>query len=233
MDRDDVIVEDGAVDPDGDRRPRRRRRWWLPLGAALVAMLAALGAGTWWSHGGAFLHAEGAGNGAENLPNQWFSVGVQLDTSSGESVTLDRVSAAQPNGAQVAWSVYKAAPGGAFFGPKRGALSPKLGTVPVHGYHVAQAPGHPELGGTWIVASMRAAHPGVYRLDHIKVTYHSGLHSRHATSDTYLCLLVYPPARQALILQQAFVYEPGFDAPDTVDPLVLQYVSCMDPTLPH
>jgi hypothetical protein len=226
MDRDAATLE---VEFDGSR-PRWRRR--LSLGVALLAIVVALGVGTrWWWHGGTFLHAVGNINGAENAPNELSSVAIQLETSSGRSVTLDRVSAAQPNGAQVTWSIYKSAPGGDAFGPVRGALAPTWPTVPVHGYRVAQPAGHPERGATWLVGSMRAARPGVYLLDHIKITYHSGLRTRHASTDTSLCLLVYPPARKALIVQQAFSYDPNSAAADTVDPLVAQYATCTDPAL--
>lgn len=215
-----------------EAEPASKRR--LPIGLAVgivaVACLVAGGA-WWWSRGGTVLEAAGGGYGGPALPNELFSVGISLETTSGHSVTLEAVSARRLAGARVQWSIYKTAPGGMGFGAVRGPLLPAWPTVPVHGYRVVQPAGHPERGATWIVASVRASRPGVYHLTDITITYRSGWRTRHTLGDSDVCLLVYPPAKASQLAKQLASFRPHITDLSSVDALVAQFELCSDPTL--
>ena len=196
---------------------------------ALVAVT--ITAEVWWSRGGTFLRAAGGGYGGVVLPGEQFSVGVDLTTVSGPSVVLDGVSATNPDGARVEWSIYRNAPGTSGFGAVHGHLEPDWPTTPVHGYRVAQPTGHPERGATWLVATVTGSRPGVYRLSNIRISYHSARRIRHVAAGTSVCVLVAPPADQQRLTLQEENFTPHSTDLAAVDPLVAQFETCADPTL--
>ena len=220
----------GAPDPE-DGRHRRRR---LGVGVVLlVVVLVAVAStvGVWWFRGGTFLDAAGAGYGGVVAPGEQFSVGIELTTVSGPSVVLDGVSAANPDGARVEWSIYRNAPGALGFGSVSGRLAPDWPTAPAHGYRVSQPTRHPERGATWLVATMTGSRPGVYRLSNITITYHSARRTRRTSAGTSVCVLVASAADQERLTRQEENFEPHSTDLSTVDPLVAQFETCTDPTL--
>jgi hypothetical protein len=223
-------VEESAPDPVvATHRIRPLRALRILVAVALVAAVT-IAAGVWWLRGGTFLDAAGFGFGGMALPNEQVSVGIDLTTFSGPSVVLDGVSATNPDGAQVSWSIYRSAPGGIGFGDVRGRLGSQWPTAPVHGYRVVQPRGHPERGATWLVATVVAPHPGVIRLSDITIKYHSGRRVHRSAAHTSMCVLVAPPADEKRLTQQLNKFEPHVTDLTTVDPLVAQFETCAEST---
>ena len=163
--------------------------------------------------------------------NEQLSFGIDLTTALGPSVVLDRVSASNPGRVQVSWSIYQNAPHALGFGSVRGPLGAEWPTNPVHGYRVSQPDGHPERGATWLVASVIAPQPGVYRLSGIAIKYRSAHRNRRSDSHSWLCVLVAAPADEARLARQVDTFEPHVTDIGRVDPLVAQLETCIDPTL--
>jgi hypothetical protein len=184
---------------------------------ALAAGLVVLVIGTtvvWWMFGGTRLAARGAGYGVVVPPGQDASFGVIAQTDDGGRVRLDSVGAKVSAGATITWSVYQAAPGALGFGTWHGPLEPTWRTVRVAGYdHVTHGDTHVN-GGTWIVGTVHADSPGVYRVSDVSVRYHSGWRGLSTSTHTTACVLVYPAGSSVT----AFLA--------SADPLVTEYNDC-------
>jgi hypothetical protein len=222
-------IDNGA--PDLAIESRRTRRFRLRLVVALALVVATIAAGMWWFRGGTFLRANGGGYSGVVRTNEPLSVGIDLTTASGPDVVLDSVAASKPDGVQVSWSIYRNGPGAPGFGSARGPLGPEWPTTATRGYHVSQADGHPERGATWLVTSVLAPQPGVYRISDITIKYHSAQRPRRSASHTWICLLVAAPADEARLMQQVEKFEPHTTVLSAVDPLVAQLETCIDPTI--
>jgi hypothetical protein len=214
---------------------RTRRRHGVGIAVALAAMLfviAATGAGArQWFRGGTFLDAAGAGYGGPAAVGEGFSFGIDLATASGPSVVLDHVSAKSSAGSEISWSIYRTPPGGLGFGSVTGPLAPQWPTRPVDEYRVAQPRNEPERGATWLVATVVAPRPGVYRVDGITISYHSGRRNRTTSANAWACVLVYADGQRQAILHAIDTFEPDVTNPESGDPLVAEYERCQDPTL--
>ncbi len=158
-------------------------------------------------------------------------MGIDLTTSSGPSVVLDSVTSSTSDGVQVSWSIYRNTPGALGFGAVTGPLGPEWPTRPVHGARISQPSGRPERGATWLVASVIATRPGVYRISNIAIEYDSAHRPRRSASDTWMCLLVAAPADETRLGLQVDRFEPHVTDLSTVDPLVARLESCIDPTI--
>jgi hypothetical protein len=220
---------DGASDPE----IAKGRAWPFGVRVVIAVTLVAMTivAGFWWFRSGAFLRAQGAGYGGVVSPGEQLSFGTELTTVSGRSVVLDGVSASSPGDAHVAWSIYQNPPGALGFGSVHGPLGSEWPTMPVHGYRVSQPDAHPERGATWLVTTVTAAHPGVYRVFDISVKYHSARRARQSAAHTSICVLVAPPADEKRLTQQEENFKPHVTDLSTVDPLVAQFETCIDPAL--
>ncbi len=200
--------------------------------AAMLFVLAATGAGAReWFRGGTFLRAAGAGYGGPVAVGEAFSFGIDLTTASGPSVVLDHVSAKSSRGSEISWSVYRTPPGGMGFGSVHGPLAPQWPTRPVDGYRIVQPRNEPERGATWLVGTLVVHRPGVYRVDDITISYHSGRRKRTTVGNAWSCVLVYADGQKQAILEAIDAFEPDVTNPETVDPLVAQYETCQDPTV--
>ena len=229
-----VVAADLVRVGDSNRGTLRRRA--LAFGVlGVVVSVAVVGgivaAGVSWFRGGTLLRASGGGNGSIVRTNEQFSFGIGLTTASGPSVVLDHVSASVPRGLRVGWSIYRTPPGGLGFGQERGPLGARWPTTPVRGYRVSQPDGRPEQGATWLVASVSAAHSGVYRLPDISIRYHSWRRPRRSAGNADLCLLVVAPTDYPRLLRQEDDFQPGSTDLGSVDPLVAAYERCLDPSL--
>ena len=209
----------------------RHRRFGIRVVLVAVTVVAAAVTGLWWFRGGTFLSASGGGYGGVARPNEQLSVGTDLTTVTGPSVVLDSVSASNPDGAHLTWSVYRNRPGGLGFGAVRGPLGPEWPTMPVKRYRVSQRDGHPEQGATWLVTTVTASHPGVYRVSDITIKYHSARRARQSDAHTSICVLVPRPADEKRLTRQMETFTPHVTDLDTIDPLVAQFETCEDPTL--
>ena len=184
----------------------------------------------WWYSSGTFLHASGGGYGQLGVVDQQYSFGIQLETASGPSVRLDGVSASYPKDLQVSWSVYSNRPDEMGFGMWQGSLGPRWPTVAVHSYRVAQPSGHPELGGTWLVGSVRGDEARrLPRLTHHDLVWIRMRTRRVSAGGTDMCLLAAQPADFACISRQVDAFVPEVTAAETVDPLVAEYEGCSNP----
>ncbi len=226
-----VIEQLGLGDRDPDIARTRARTFGGRVVIAVALVALTIVAGLWWFRGGTFLRSAGAGYGGVVLPGEQLSFGTDLTTVSGPSVVVDRVSASSPDGVHVAWSIYKNAPGALGFGSVHGPLGPQWPTTPVPGYRVSQADGHPDRGATWLVTTLTATHPGVYRVSDITIKYHSAQRARQSAAHTSVCVLVAPPAEEQRLTQQEESFEPHVTDLSAVDPLVAQFETCTDPTL--
>jgi hypothetical protein len=224
-----VLEHEVPREPEPTRRSRRGLV--IVLVVVLVVGSTTAAAADAWYRGGTFLSANGAGVGSFRPTGSIDSFGVDLTTSGGPSVVLDRAWATPPAGAKLDFSIYRAPPGGLGFGTWQGPLAPQWKTHPVHGYRVAQASGHPERGGTWLVATLTAIPPGVYALDDITIRYHSGSRTRTTKAVATMCLLTYPNGQRTRVSQQIDSFERDITSVADVDPLVAQYETCLDPTL--
>jgi hypothetical protein len=193
-------------------------------------VVAIVAGSLWWFHGGTRLRAtSGGGYSAVVSVNEELSVGIDLTTTSGSSVVLDGVSGSNPQGAHVSWSIYRNGPGEDGFGSVNGPLGAQWPTVPVHGFRVAQSDGHPERGATWLVASLQASQPGVYRLSNIKIKYRSGLRVRRSDAFAVVCVLVAPAGQVAGLRAQMDNFTGLGSA--SVDGRVRQLEKCENPSL--
>ena len=209
----------------------RYRRFGIRAVLVAATLVGVAVTGLWWFRGGTFLSAAGGGYGGVARPNEQLSVGTDLTTVSGPSVVLDSVSAANPDGAHLSWSVYRNAPHGVGFGVVRGPLRPAWPTMSVKGYRVSQPNGHPEQGATWLVTTLTASHPGVYGIPDITIKYGSARRARQSDAHTSICVLVPPPADEKRLTQQMENFTPHVTDLGSVDPLVAQFEACEDPTL--
>ena len=226
-----VIEQLGEGAPDPEISKGRVRAFGVRIVIAFALVAVTIVAGLWWFRGGTFLRAEGAGNGGVVLPGEQLSFGTDLTTLSGPSVVLDGVSASSPGDAHVAWSIYHNPPGALGFGSVHGPLGSEWPTMPVHGYRVSQPDAHPERGATWLVTTVTASHSGVYRVSDITIKYHSARRARQRAAHTSICVLVVPPADEERLTQQEENFNPHVTDLSTVDPLVAQFETCLDPTL--
>jgi hypothetical protein len=192
---------------------RRGRRRATSLGIAAVLMVTIL---VWWFIGGTRLQAAGMNHGLPVPLGQDTSFGIVARTDDGGRVRLDSVSATVSAGATITWSVYQAAPGDESFLAWLGPLAPKWPTVPVAGYERVSTGNGMVNGGTWIVGTLHAEKPGVYRVQDVVINYHSGWRSRTANGQMIACVLVYPVGSTFESLAGAG------------DPLVDQYNRCSD-----
>jgi hypothetical protein len=101
----------------------------------------------------------------------------------------------------------------------------------VHGYRVAQPSGHPERGAVWLVTSVTAPTPGVYRVANIEIHYRSGARHRTVAGDSEACVLVAPPADVQRLTRELNAFRPHMTDLGSVSRLVAQYETCSDPTL--
>jgi hypothetical protein len=169
--------------------PTRRSR---VLVAACVVAVVVVGS-LWWFRGGSRLSAAGGGYGVPVPAGVDASIGIMAFADSSGDVRLDSVSATLSAGATVTWSIYQGSPTQGF-GTWQGPLAPRWPTLPVAGFHDVSV-GDPSVeGSTWIVGTISAATPGVYRLSDVEITYHSGWRTRTVSAHTYACVLVYPPS---------------------------------------
>lgn len=208
------VLESGIRDDlERPHRILRHRTALVVAGLTAVVMLAGL---MWWRAGGTHLAAAGGGYGVNAPMGQDASFGIILTKDDGGQVSLDSVSATVSAGATVTWSIYQAPPGGEGFGTWYGALAPRWSTVSVSGYdRVSKGSGSPDDGSTWIVGTVHANAPGVYRVADVSVTYSAGWRTRTASAHTTACVLVYPAAATFDSLVAAS------------DPLVAQYRDCL------
>jgi hypothetical protein len=142
------------------------------------------------------------------------SFGIVATKADDGRLRLDSVSANVSEGASITWSVYQAAPGALGFGSWNGPLAPRWPTVPVAGYDKVSTGDLDVDGSTWVVGTVHADAPGVYRVSDVSIDYHSGWHSRTVSSQTTVCVLAYPSGS---------TYE-GLVA--AADPLIAQYNDC-------
>jgi len=145
------------------------------------------------------------------------SFGIIAEKDDGGRVWLDSVSANLSAGATITWSVYQAAPGALGFGTWHGPLQPRWPTVPLAGYDRVSHGDTQVNGGTWIVGTVHADSPGVYRVSGVSIRYHSGWRSRSASTQTWACVIVYPDGSSAT------------DFLASADPLVAEYNDCLNP----
>jgi hypothetical protein len=224
-----VVLEQRSGDAAGPADLRRRAPLGLRGGlVALGLIVAIIAGGLWWLHGGTRLQGSGGYSGVVRADEQ-LSVGIQLVTTSGSSVVLDSVSASNPNGAQVTWSIYRNDAGHDGFGSVLGPLGPEWPTSAVHGYRVSRPFGHPERGATWLVASVRASRPGVYRVSNIKIKYRSGVRVRRSDTHAFVCVLVAPPGQEARLRAQMHSFT-GLNS-SSVDDLVTELEKCANQSL--
>lgn len=158
-----------------------------------------------------------------------FSFGIYLTTTGGGSVTLDHASANALPGATVTWAVYRAEPGAIGFGAWRGPLEPEWNISPVNGYRVDQPAHHPERGGTWLIASIKANQPGVYHLTDVTITYQSGPRTRRVNSNADACVLAYAPGDEQRITQERRSREDLGTDDSAAHPLLLELERCENP----
>jgi hypothetical protein len=206
-------------------RPRKTRA--VQIGGVVVVVVVALViGGVWWFRGGTFLEGGGAGYGGVVVIGAQMSVGIDLWTRSGPSVVLDRASTATVDGVRVSWSIYRNGPHELGFGSVSGPLSPGWPTTPVHGYRVAQPAGHPERGATWLVESVTASRPGLYRLGDVSISYRSGARIRRTSVSTSFCLLVVRKSQHRRTLRAVDAFDSSGATADGSASLVARYVSC-------
>jgi hypothetical protein len=188
-----------------------KRSTALVLGLVVLVIGAAV---VWWSVGGTRLAAAGAGYGVAVPVGQDASFGVIAQTDDGGRVRLDSVGAKVSAGATITWSVYQSAPSALGFGTWHGPLEPTWPTVRVAGYDHVSHGDRLVNGGTWIVGTVHADSPGVYRVTDVSVRYHSGWRGLSASTQTTACVLVYPAGSSVT----AFLA--------SADPLVAEYDDC-------
>jgi hypothetical protein len=208
------VIESTTSEPIVPSSTVLRRRRVLVVSVVLLAIGAAV---VWWSYGGTRLTAAGARYGVPVPEGQDASFGIIAQTDDGGRVRLDSVSANVSAGATITWSVYQAAPGALGFGAWHGPLLPRWPTVPVAGYDRVSTGDTNVKGGTWIVGTVDATSPGVYRVTDVSVHYHSGWRGLSASTRTTACVLVYPAGSSVT----AFLA--------SADPLVAEYNDCVEP----
>jgi hypothetical protein len=204
---------------ESDVREERVHRSRTKRGAFIVAIglaLLAVASGVVWREiEGPRLTTAANGYGLPVTPGQDASFGIIATKDGAGSLRLESVSADVSAGATVTWSVYQPRKGYGGFGARTGPLAPRWPTVPVAGYsHVST--GASEVSGvTWIIGTVHADIPGVYRVSNVRITYHSGWHNRTvAAPGSTTCVLVYPSSAGL----KAFLA--------STDPLVAQYNDC-------
>jgi hypothetical protein len=182
--------------------------------AGVFAVLMLVLGSVWWFRGGSHLSASGAGYGVPVPVGVDASFGILAFTDSPGDVRLDSVSAKLSPGATVTWSIYQALGAGNGFGTWQGPLAPRWPTSPLAGFHDVTA-GDPSVeGSTWIIGTVSATTPGVYRLSDVEITYHSGWRTRTTSAHTSACVLAYPASTS---------YQ---DLVAVADPLVANYEEC-------
>lgn len=155
-----------------------------------VAVVLVVASGVWWFGGGTFVGApQGIIVGIAAQRGEDASFGLPL-SADGSDARLRSVTARVTPNATVEWSVYQGT-GSTGFGTWRGALAPTWPIVPVDGARVSDD----EAGATWVVATVRSATPGVYRVWDITLTYQSGWRTRDEESAFVGCVLVSPADR--------------------------------------
>jgi hypothetical protein len=221
-----VITEQlGENAPDPDVATKRLRMVGVSVVVAVALVAGTVVAGVRWFGGGTLLRAVGAGYGGVVSPGEQLSFGTDLTTVSGPNVVLDGVTASSPAEAHVTWSIYRNAAGALGFGSVHGSLEPGWPTVPVKAYRVSQPDGHPERGATWLVTTVTASHPGVYRVSDITIKYHSTRGAHQSAAHTSICVLVAPPALAERLTEPEAHFKP--QDLNTVDPLVAQFERCI------
>jgi hypothetical protein len=191
-----------VVEHDDIQTSHQSRAWARRAVPAILIVALVVSLGLWWFQGGVFVSAsQGITVGAVGEAGERLSVGVIVHANS-DGAKLRWVTADAQVGANVTWSVYQGKNGHGF-GTAKGPLEP---TWPVE-----SVPGHAVSADiddtTFLIATITAARPGVYRLSGITVEYRSGWRHRTVHSGYTACFLVTSPGQTYQELEAA-------DAPD-------------------
>ena len=111
---------------------------------------------------------------------------------------MRRVTADVPEGAKVTWSVYQGKNGHGF-GTAKGALEPTWPVESVSGHAISADVDDT----TFLIATITATRPGMYRLSGITVEYQSGWRHRTVDSGYSACFLVTSPGQTYQELEAA------------------------------